>query len=111
MEICRLKDFNGKLHHGQLVAIRTIRATNELVVFNIEVNNVTFFGSPNLPRIPPGEKEMKFEMCGQRIDAKADVCVMERSGAGAKYLLLVQEDKVRQLHLCVSKVYLRCNTF
>ncbi|KIM79919.1 hypothetical protein PILCRDRAFT_823099 [Piloderma croceum F 1598] len=38
-------------------------------------------------------KEMGFEMCGQRVDAKTDVCVMERSGTGAKYLLLVQEDK------------------
>lgn len=41
-------------------------------------------------------KEMEFEMCGQRVDAKADVCVMERSGMGAKYLLVVQEDKVRK---------------
>jgi hypothetical protein len=40
-------------------------------------------------------KEMGFEMCGERVDAKTDVCVMERSGPGAKYLLLVQEDKVR----------------
>ncbi|KAH9042226.1 hypothetical protein EDB85DRAFT_1857078 [Lactarius pseudohatsudake] len=38
-------------------------------------------------------REMGFEMCGQRVDAKADVCVMERSGTGAEYLLLVQEDK------------------
>ncbi|KAH9046184.1 hypothetical protein EDB84DRAFT_1629828 [Lactarius hengduanensis] len=38
-------------------------------------------------------REMGSEMCGQRLDAKADVCVMERSGTGAKYLLLVQEDK------------------
>ncbi|KAH8998675.1 hypothetical protein EDB92DRAFT_1933054 [Lactarius akahatsu] len=38
-------------------------------------------------------REMGFEMCGQRVDAKADVYVMERSGTGAKYLLLVQEDK------------------
>ena len=29
-------------------------------------------------------KEMGFEMCGQRVDAKTDVCVMERSGTGAK---------------------------
>ena len=41
------------------------------------------------------QKEMGFEMCGERVDAKTDVCVMERSGPGAKYLLLVQEDKVR----------------
>jgi len=27
------------------------------------------------------------------VDAKTDVCIMERSGTGAKYLLLVQEDK------------------
>ena len=142
---------------------------NELIAFNIKVNNVnaqTFFGNPNLPQItvspvildnleepagslhkadmdffaymedamtiPPGEesfvddfaafllkmmsydegrrvihlwKEMGFEMCGQRVDAKADVCVMERSGTGAKYLLLVQEDKVRKLlRLCASKI-------
>jgi hypothetical protein len=51
-------------------------------------------------------KEMGFEMCGQRVDAKTDVCVMERSGTGAKYLLLVQEDKVRKLYLCVSKIRL-----
>ncbi|KIL65191.1 hypothetical protein M378DRAFT_1039664 [Amanita muscaria Koide BX008] len=29
-------------------------------------------------------KEMGFEMCGQRVDAKTDVCVMERPGSGAK---------------------------
>ncbi|KAH9080645.1 hypothetical protein EDB83DRAFT_2340639 [Lactarius deliciosus] len=40
-------------------------------------------------------REMGFEMCGQRVGAKADVCVMEHSGTGVKYLLLVQEDKVR----------------
>jgi hypothetical protein len=51
-------------------------------------------------------KEMGFEMCGQRVDAKTDVCVMERSGTGAKYLLLVQEDKVRRPYLSVAKIYL-----
>ncbi|KAH9065508.1 hypothetical protein EDB87DRAFT_1540201, partial [Lactarius vividus] len=33
-------------------------------------------------------REMGLEMCGQRVDAKADVCAMKRSHAGAKYLLL-----------------------
>lgn len=51
-------------------------------------------------------KEMGFEMCGQRVDAKTDVCVMERSGTGAKYLLLVQEDKVCRPYLSVSKICL-----
>ncbi|KAM6492005.1 hypothetical protein JOM56_012643 [Amanita muscaria] len=37
-------------------------------------------------------KKMGFEMCGQRVDAKTDVCVMKRPGSGAKYLLLMQED-------------------
>ena len=44
-------------------------------------------------RVVHMRKEMGFEMCGQRVNAKADVCLMERIG-GAKYLLLVQEDKV-----------------
>src|ERR1700691_3182573 len=51
-------------------------------------------------------KEMGFEMCGQRVDAETDVCVMERSGIGAKYLLLVQEDKVRKPYIFVSKICL-----
>ena len=51
-------------------------------------------------------KEMGFEMCGQRMDANADVCMMdsECSGTGAKYLLLVQEDRVHKLCLCASKI-------
>src|SRR6202167_2821000 len=51
-------------------------------------------------------KEMGFEMCGQHVDAKTDVCVMERSGIGAKYLLLIQEDKVCKPYICVSKICL-----
>jgi len=31
---------------------------------------------------------MGFEMCGQRVDAKADICVMERSGTSAKYIYI-----------------------
>ena len=49
-------------------------------------------------------KEMGFKMCGQHMDAKADVCVMEHSGTGAKYLLLGPEDKVHKLHLCALKI-------
>jgi hypothetical protein len=49
-------------------------------------------------------KEMRFEMCGQHVDAKADVCIMERSVSGVKYLLLVQENKVSKPHLCMSKI-------
>ncbi|KAI9462293.1 hypothetical protein BJY52DRAFT_1185050 [Lactarius psammicola] len=48
--------------------------------------------------------EMAFEMCGQRVDAIADVCVMEHSGIGAKHLLLVQEDKGRKSYLCAPPV-------
>jgi hypothetical protein len=51
-------------------------------------------------------KEMGFEMCGQCVDAKTDVCVMERSSTGAKYLLLVQEDKVRRPYFFMSKICL-----
>ena len=45
------------------------------------------------------QKEMGFEMRGQHVDAKADVCIMERSVSGMKYLPLVQEDKVSKPHL------------
>ena len=40
-------------------------------------------------------KEMRFEMCGQRVDATTEnVCVMARSGTtGAKYSLVAKEDK------------------
>ena len=51
-------------------------------------------------------KEMGFEMCGQCVDAKTDVCVMECSGTGAKYLLLVQEDKVHKIYFCMLKICL-----
>jgi hypothetical protein len=40
-------------------------------------------------------KELSFIMCGSRVDAKPDVCVMSES----EYLLLVQEDKVRRRFL------------
>ena len=50
-------------------------------------------------------KELGFEMCGQRVDAKTDIFVMERSGTtSVRYLLLVQENNVRKPHLCVSKI-------
>ncbi|THU95961.1 hypothetical protein K435DRAFT_966196 [Dendrothele bispora CBS 962.96] len=42
-------------------------------------------------RIIHQRREISFEMCGQKVDAKMDVCVMERGAL--KYLLLVQEDK------------------
>ena len=42
--------------------------------------------------------EMK--MCGQSVDASADVCVM----TGAKYLLIVQKDNVPKPRLCASKI-------
>ncbi|KAH9179136.1 hypothetical protein EDB89DRAFT_1901177 [Lactarius sanguifluus] len=46
-------------------------------------------------RVAHLRREMGFEMCGQRVDAKADVPCrrLSGSGTGAKYLLLVQEDK------------------
>ena len=56
--------------------------------------------------------EMRFEMCGQQVDVKADVCVMQRSDhdMGAEYLLLVQEDKVRKVNLTFAGL-LTCNMF
>jgi hypothetical protein len=51
-------------------------------------------------------KEMGFEMCGQRVDGKTDVCVMERSGTGAEYPLLMQKDKVRKPYLYMLKICL-----
>ena len=45
-------------------------------------------------------------MCGQCVDAKTDVCIMERSSTGAKYLLLIQEDKVRRSYFFMSKICL-----
>jgi hypothetical protein len=50
-------------------------------------------------------KEMGFEMCGQHVDAKADICVMERFDTGLRLLLLVQEDKVRKSYLGVLKKF------
>ncbi|KAF8319561.1 uncharacterized protein EI90DRAFT_3254488 [Cantharellus anzutake] len=49
-------------------------------------------------RIIHQQKELSFEMCGQRVSAKTDVCVMECGGA-ARYLLLVQKDKEHDRHL------------
>jgi hypothetical protein len=41
--------------------------------------------------------EIQFEMCGESVDAKIDVCVMRGLGnRGPKYLMLVQENKVRK---------------
>ncbi|KAI0289393.1 hypothetical protein BC826DRAFT_914681 [Russula brevipes] len=46
-------------------------------------------------RIVHQRKELPFKMCGQKVSAKADVCVMEHAGP-VSYVLLVQEDKVRK---------------
>jgi hypothetical protein len=40
--------------------------------------------------------EIGFMMCGQKVDAKPDVVIMD----GDDYILLVQEDKVRVVDLC-----------
>ena len=52
-------------------------------------------------------KKLGFEMCGQRVDTKTDLCIMERSPSttSVRYLLLVQEDKVRKPHPCVSNIF------
>ncbi|TFK38810.1 hypothetical protein BDQ12DRAFT_712739 [Crucibulum laeve] len=44
-------------------------------------------------RVVHTRKEMSFYMCGSRVDAKADVTVIERRGPLFQYILLVQEDK------------------
>ncbi|KAJ8456961.1 hypothetical protein ONZ45_g18512 [Pleurotus djamor] len=44
-------------------------------------------------RVIHSRRELNFTMCGQRVDAKTDICVMRRIGLGAQYVLLVQEDK------------------
>ena len=47
-------------------------------------------------------KELGFNMCGERVSARPDVCVMDRTGRGA-CVLLVQEDKVRGVHRCWNR--------
>ncbi len=51
-------------------------------------------------------KKMGFEMCGQYVKAKVDVCISECSPVNTKYLLLMQKDKVCKLYLCVLKICL-----
>jgi hypothetical protein len=46
-------------------------------------------------RVIHSHREMRFCMCGTRVDAKADVVVAKRYGSQLQYLLLIQEDKVR----------------
>ena len=43
-------------------------------------------------RILHTRKEMSFQMCGQNVSAKADICLVDRSQRSC--ILLVQEDKV-----------------
>ncbi|KAF8318298.1 uncharacterized protein EI90DRAFT_3133290 [Cantharellus anzutake] len=50
-------------------------------------------------RIIHQQKELSFGMCGRRVSAKTDVCVMERGGA-VRYLLLVQKDKEHDVQPC-----------
>ena len=58
-------------------------------------------------RLVQVRKKMGFEMCGQHVEAKVDVCILERSGAvNAKHLLLMEENKVCKPYLCVLKIYL-----
>lgn len=57
-------------------------------------------------RVVHQRRAMGFEMCGQHVDAQADVVVMDRSGTGASHLLLVEEDKVRKRYLCMLKIRL-----
>ena len=50
-------------------------------------------------RVVHSREEIGFEMCGERVTASPDVCVMERwrKGSTPKHLLLMQEDKVCEL--------------
>ncbi|KAJ8496415.1 hypothetical protein ONZ45_g12479 [Pleurotus djamor] len=59
-------------------------------------------------RVIHSRRELNFTMCGQRVDAKTDICVMRRIGLGAQYVLLVQEDKVR-CHLDLNAAPLTTN--
>jgi hypothetical protein len=46
-------------------------------------------------RLIHARKQLQFLMCGQHVAAKPDVCVVEGVAPLFRYLLLVQEDKVR----------------
>ena len=48
----------------------------------------------DLQRVLRTRREMSFYMCGAKVDAMADVAVLEREGPLSQYVLLLQEDKV-----------------
>ncbi|KZP20346.1 hypothetical protein FIBSPDRAFT_827148 [Athelia psychrophila] len=70
----------------------TIPPNEESFVADFAVQVLKLMGFDAGRRVIHTRKEISFEMCGQRVDAKMDVCVMER-GPGGRFLLLVQEDK------------------
>ena len=54
-------------------------------------------------RVIHSRKELGFNMCGEHVAAKPDVCVMDRTGRGACVLLV--QDKVRSVHCCWNRIY------
>lgn len=44
-------------------------------------------------------REIPFEMCGETVGAMIDVCVMERGRGTKRFLMVVQEDKVKNIQL------------
>ena len=57
-------------------------------------------------RLVQVRKKMEFEMRGQCVETKVDVCIFEHSAAIGKHLLLMQENKVCKPYLCVLKICL-----
>lgn len=47
-------------------------------------------------RVIHTRKDMPFYMCGMKVDAKADVTILKRTGPLVQYVLLVEEDKSYQ---------------
>lgn len=83
----------------------TIAPDEESFVVDFAVFVLMMMGYDDGRRVVHTRKELRFEMCGQRVDAKTDVCVMERSHTtGGRYLLLLQEDKVRIPHIARRRI-------
>jgi hypothetical protein len=66
----------------------------ESLVVNFVVFLLGMLNYDNGQRVLHTRKEMTFYMCGSKVDAKADVTVIERQGHLFQYILLVHEDKV-----------------
>lgn len=87
-------------------AIHCVPLDKESFVIDFVVVLLGLMGYDQHHRVIHTRPEIPFEMCGEHVIAKADVCITEQIGQA--YILLVQVDKVSNLQL--FKFLMHCHS-